>query len=261
MPPILRLAVPDDASGILNVYAPYIRDTAVTFEYTVPPLPEFTARIEQIQQRFPYFVCEENGASVAIFAWSALEPEEGQYHFEWLDETFDRLWKNGIRIILATPSGARPAWMDEKYPEILRVDESRVRHLHGIRHNHCYTSPVYREKVRTMNRMLAERYGKHPALMMWHISNEYGGECHCPLCQKAFQDWLRIKYDNDIDKLMQRYSLTGKTAGQSTALTVCTTLPTADIFPPVWRTTARSGNAVLLRTSFQKTAALTATAC
>ena len=142
-----------------------------------------------------------NSASVAIFAWAALEPEEGRYCFDWLDETFDRLWKAGVRIILATPSGARPAWMDEKYPEVLRVNADRTRNLHGLRHNHCYTSPVYREKVREMNRLLAERYGKHPALMMWHISNEYGGECHCPLCQEAFRGWLRKKYGNDIEKL------------------------------------------------------------
>ncbi len=142
-----------------------------------------------------------NSATVAIFAWAALEPREGEYHFEWLDEVFDRLWKNGIHIILSTPSGARPAWMDEKYPEINRVDEKRVRHLHGGRQNHCLTSPIYRQKVREINRMLAERYGKHPALMMWHISNEYSGECHCPLCQEAFRNWLRNKYDNDIEKL------------------------------------------------------------
>lgn len=142
-----------------------------------------------------------NSASVAIFAWAALEPEEGKYNFSWLDETFDRLWKGGVRIVLATPSGARPAWMDEKHPEVLRTNADRTKRLHGLRHNHCFTSPYYREKVREMNRMLAERYGKHPALMMWHISNEYSGECHCPLCQEAFRNWLRKKYDNDIEKL------------------------------------------------------------
>ena len=77
-----------------------------------------------------------NSASVAIFAWAALEPEEGKYNFEWLDETFDRRWKAGVRVILATPSGARPAWMDEKYPEELRVNADRTKNLHGLRHNH-----------------------------------------------------------------------------------------------------------------------------
>src|SRR5699024_916685 len=94
----------------------------------------------------------------------------------------------------ATPSGARPAWMSEKYPEVLRVSANRVRNLHGLRHNHCFTSPVYREKVETINRKLAERYAGHPAVIGWHISNEYGGECHCDYCQAAFRKWLQRKY-------------------------------------------------------------------
>ena len=141
-----------------------------------------------------------NNASVAIFAWKALEPEEGVYRWEWLDETLDRLWKGGVSVILATPSGARPDWMDRDHPEVLRMQENRVRNLHGTRHNHCYTSPYYRQKVQEMNRMLAQRYGHHPAVKMWHVSNEYGGECHCPLCQQAFRNWLREKYGT-IDKL------------------------------------------------------------
>ena len=94
---------------------------------------------------------------------------------------------NGIFAWLATPTGARPAWMSEKYPEVLRVEPNRVRNLHGMRHNHCYTSPVYREKTAIINGMLAERYGKHPAVIGWHISNEYRGECHCDLCQESFR--------------------------------------------------------------------------
>ena len=146
-----------------------------------------------------------NAVSIAIFAWKALEPEEGVYTFAWLDELMDRLAANGIGAVLATPSGARPAWMDAAHPEVLRVSANRVRNLHGQRHNHCYTAPYYREKVRQMNRMLAERYGKHPALKLWHISNEYGGDCHCPLCQEAFREFLRNKYQNDINALNDQW--------------------------------------------------------
>jgi beta-galactosidase len=142
-----------------------------------------------------------NAVSIGIFSWKALEPKEGVYTFEWLDELMDRLAANGIGAVLATPSGARPAWMDRDHPEVLRVSENRVRNLHGFRHNHCYTAPYYRDKVREMNTLLAKRYGKHPALKLWHVSNEYGGECHCPLCQEAFRNFLREKYDNDIHKL------------------------------------------------------------
>jgi len=142
-----------------------------------------------------------NTFSVGIFAWSALEPEEGIYNFDWLDQIFENIYGIGGRVILATPSGARPAWMSQKYPEVLRVNGSRVKQLHGGRHNHCFTSEVYREKTQQMNRLLAERYGNHPGLLMWHISNEYGGECHCNKCQNAFRNWLKEKYNHDLKAL------------------------------------------------------------
>lgn len=142
-----------------------------------------------------------NTFSLGIFAWSTLEPEEGQFQFDWLDSIIDNIASIGGNVILATPSGARPAWMSQTYPEVLRVDGSRIQQLHGGRHNHCFTSPVYREKTAKMNRMLAERYGKHPALLMWHISNEYGGECHCDRCQDAFRSWLKEKYEGDLKAL------------------------------------------------------------
>ncbi len=116
----------------------------------------------------------------------------------------DRLYDNGISVILATPSGARPAWMDRKYPEVLRVNEYGVRNTHGVRHNHCMSSPVYREKVRIMDEMLARRYGNHPALILWHISNELGGQCFCPLCADRFREFLKKRYGT-IDKLNHQW--------------------------------------------------------
>lgn len=142
-----------------------------------------------------------NSATVGIFSWAALEPEEGVFCFDWLDTILDKLAANGARAVLATPSGARPAWLAQTYPEVLQVREDGERILFGIRHNHCPTSPIYREKVALINRKLAERYAAHPALALWHISNEYGGACHCELCQEAFRDWLKQKYDGDLDRL------------------------------------------------------------
>ncbi|WP_336995637.1 beta-galactosidase [Leclercia sp. UBA7405] len=135
-----------------------------------------------------------NVMSVGIFSWAKLEPREGEYDFAWLDAVIEKLYAAGIHIFLATPSGARPAWMSQKYPEVLRVGRDRVPALHGGRHNHCMTSPVYREKTLKINRLLAERYSQHPAVLGWHISNEYGGECHCGLCQQKFRDWLKARY-------------------------------------------------------------------
>ena len=135
-----------------------------------------------------------NVMAVGIFSWATLEPEEGVFNFEWLDNVINRLNENGIKTILATPSGARPAWMSHKYPEVLRVSNLKVRNMHGFRHNHCYTSPVYREKTAIINGKLAERYANNDAIIMWHISNEFGGDCHCDLCQRDFRLWLKDKY-------------------------------------------------------------------
>ncbi len=146
-----------------------------------------------------------NSATINIFSWSLIEPEEGVYNFEWLDTMMDKLHANGISVILATPSGARPPWLAQKYPEVLRVEENGIRNEFGVRHNHCLTSPVYREKVRNINRIIAERYKNHPALKMWHISNEYCGECHCELCQEAFRNWLKEYYHNDIEELNDKW--------------------------------------------------------
>ncbi len=135
-----------------------------------------------------------NLMSVGIFAWTALEPEEGRYDFDWLEDVLDHLHAAGISVFLATPSGARPAWMSQKYPEVLRVRADGLRNFHGERHNHCFTSPVYRGFVNRMNAALAARFGHHPAVVGWHISNEYSGECHCELCQAAFRDFLKEEY-------------------------------------------------------------------
>ena len=103
-----------------------------------------------------------NTVSMGMFSWAVLEPEEGKYNFDWLEEVIDNLYKEGIYTILSTPSGARPKWMADKYEEVLRMDPDRTRRFFGGRHNHCYTSPVYREKVYNINKKLSERFGNIP---------------------------------------------------------------------------------------------------
>ena len=136
-----------------------------------------------------------NTVTVGIFSWCTLEPREGEYNFEWLDKVFDEMEKMNGNVILATPSGGRPQWLSEKYPEVNRTNSLGQKHGHGFRHNHCYSSPIYREKVQNINRKLAERYGKRKSLAMWHISNEYSGECFCENCQENWRKWLKKKYE------------------------------------------------------------------
>jgi beta-galactosidase len=132
--------------------------------------------------------------TIGIFAWVALQPEEDRFTFEWLDSVMDDLANANRFVFLATPTAAQPAWMSQRYPDILRVDETGKRHLHGNRVNYCPTSPPYRRFIQQIAARLAERYKEHPALIAWHISNEYGGYCYCDTCAHQFRIWLQAKY-------------------------------------------------------------------
>lgn len=133
-------------------------------------------------------------ATVGVFSWVTLQPSEHEFHFEWLDDVINGLWENGIHVVLATPSAAQPAWMSEAYPEILRANPSGIRNEQGGRVNYCPNSPDYRRFSGDMARRLAERYQNHPAIVLWHISNEYNDWCYCDTCAEAFREWLKAKY-------------------------------------------------------------------
>lgn len=142
--------------------------------------------------------------TVGVFSWVALQPSEGQFTFGWLDEIMDGLQANGIHAILATPSAAQPAWMSAAYPNMLRSDARGTRNTHGMRANYCPNSEDYRSLSGAMARALAERYKDHPALVLWHVSNEYGGMCTCETCAQCFREWLQRKYGT-LDELNARW--------------------------------------------------------
>jgi beta-galactosidase len=135
-----------------------------------------------------------NSMSLGIFAWAKLETEAGQFTFDWLDRAMDLLAENGHVAVLSTPSAAPPIWMAQRYPEIRRVGEDGERYAAGNRVNYCQSSPQYRELVARIDRKLAERYAGHPALAVWHISNEYCFHCYCDTCQREFRKWLKRRY-------------------------------------------------------------------
>lgn len=129
-----------------------------------------------------------------VFSWAALQPAENVYDFSKLDKIMELVRKNGLKVVLATSTAAHPAWMAKKYPEILRVDANGMKRKFGFRHNSCPNSPVYRTYSVRLAEKLAERYGYYENIIAWHISNEYGGECYCENCEKAFRTWLKARY-------------------------------------------------------------------
>ena len=135
-----------------------------------------------------------NSATVNVFSWAKLQPNEETYDFSELDDVIDMLGKENLDIVLATSTAAMPAWLAKKYPEVARVDFEGRRHKFGQRHNHCPNSPVWRRYARQLASELAKRYGKNPHVTCWHINNEYNTGCYCENCEKAFRVWLRKKY-------------------------------------------------------------------
>ena len=133
-------------------------------------------------------------ATVGVFSWSLLQPSEDAYDFAWLDDVVETLHANGIALCLATATAAVPAWMAHRHPDVLRVDFEGRQRRYGQRHNACPNSPTYRTHAAALAGRLAERYGGHPALAVWHVSNEYGGRCYCDTCAAAFRRWLRARY-------------------------------------------------------------------
>ena len=135
-----------------------------------------------------------NSATINVFSWSKIQPAEDTYYFDELDEIVEMLSKENYDIVLATSTGAMPAWLYKKYPEVARTDYFGRHHKFGQRHNHCPNSLVFLKYAKALVEKLAERYAHNPHVTCWHISNEYGGECYCENCEKAFRVWLKNKY-------------------------------------------------------------------
>lgn len=146
-----------------------------------------------------------NSTTINVFSWAKLQPAEEVYDFTELDAMVDMLTKEGKQIVLATSTGALPAWMSKRYPEVMRTDYEGRHHKFSHRHNACPNSPVYQHYVKKLVEKLAERYGHHENVVCWHVNNEYGGECYCENCEKAFRVWLQRKYKT-IEALNQAWN-------------------------------------------------------
>ena len=145
--------------------------------------------------------------TLGVFSWSWLEPTKGEYTFEWLDEVMDLLHDNGIAVDLATATATPPPLLSSAYPEILPVDRMGHTMWPGSRQAWCPSSGVYRDLALSLTERIAARYHDHPALAMWHVSNEYACHnlpCYCDSCAAAFRQWLERRYTT-LDRLNEAW--------------------------------------------------------
>ena len=113
---------------------------------------------------------------IAEFAWSKVEPEEGIFTYAFFDEFLEVARRFGMKVIFGTPSATPPAWLTEKYPEVLNARIDGVLYRHGMRRHYNYNSPKYRELTSRIVEKLGEHYAKHPAIIGWQIDNELNCE-------------------------------------------------------------------------------------
>jgi beta-galactosidase len=140
-----------------------------------------------------------NLVTVGVFSWARVQPAPGTFDFGWLDHVLDLLWDNGIAVDLATATATPPAWLVRSHPEMLPMGPDGIRLDFGSRQSYCPSSPVFRDHLAALTRTMAERYAGHPALVLWHVSNEYGdhvARCWCPESSRHFRRWLRARYQS-----------------------------------------------------------------
>ncbi|SCE93104.1 beta-galactosidase [Micromonospora saelicesensis] len=145
--------------------------------------------------------------TLGVFDWALTQPAEGTYDFTLLDRIVERASAEGRGICLATGTGAHPPWLAKAYPEVTRTDFEGRKHRFGQRHNSCPSSPVFRRLSTELARRVARRYADTPAVLAWHVGNEYGGACYCALCAAGFRNWLRHRYGT-LDALNEAWYTT-----------------------------------------------------
>lgn len=146
-----------------------------------------------------------NTVRIGEFAWSRMEPSEGKFDFDWMDRAVAAAKRHGFMIVIGTPSAAPPAWLTQKYPDTLRVDENGARAGHGGRRHFSFASARYRDLSRRIAVEMARRYGKDPSVVGWQIDNEVGPPSFDAESVAAWHEFLKAHYGT-IDTLNQRWT-------------------------------------------------------
>ncbi|MFE6073452.1 beta-galactosidase [Paenibacillus sp. NPDC057886] len=132
---------------------------------------------------------------VGEFAWSRMEPADGQFDWTWLDQALNTLYRNGLQVVIGTPTMTPPRWLTEKCPDILPVLPNEQLYHEGVRGHRCYNSPSMRTYSARIVQKLSERYAGHPAVIGWQTDNEFSfTDCQCAACSEAFREWVRARY-------------------------------------------------------------------
>ena len=199
----------------LLVLALFLVPVKATRAQTVPPPPTLLLGTAWYPEQWPESrwdadleLMQRAGihmVRVGEFAWSRMEPSDGQYDLDWLDRAVAAAGRHGIYTVIGTPSAAPPAWLTQKYPETLRTEADGRKAEHGNRQQFDWSDPKYRELSRAMAEQLAKRFGHNSYVIGWQIDNEYAQESYGDATKAQFQDWLKTRYGT-LDNLNTRWT-------------------------------------------------------
>ena len=200
---------------IITIIFLFTHFSALQAQNPVPPPPAILLGAAWYPEQWPesrweadLALMHEGGVRmvrVGEFAWSRMEPSEGQYDFDWLDRAITAAGKHGIYTVLGTPTAAPPAWLTQKYPETLRMEEDGRRAEHGNRQQFNFANPKYRELAGKIAEQMAKRFGHNRYVLGWQIDNEYAEESYDPETKAQFQQWLKARYGT-LDNLNARWT-------------------------------------------------------
>jgi len=187
----------------------------ILFAQAAPPLPPIMLGTAWYPEQWPESRWDEDltlmqQAGIQMvrlgeFAWSRMEPSEGHYDLDWLDHAIAAAAKHGIYTVVGTPTAAPPAWLTQKYPETLRVDEEGHRAEHGNRQQFNFANSKYRELARKIAEQMAKSFGHNPWVLGWQIDNEYADVSFDRDTKAQFQQWLKARYGT-LDNLNARWT-------------------------------------------------------
>ena len=145
---------------------------------------------------------------IGEFAWSRIEPEPGRFDWGWLERAVETLHEAGLGVIMGTPTATPPKWLVDRMPDMIALDRQGRPRGFGSRRHYCFSHAGYRKEAARITRVVAGRFGRHPAVVSWQTDNEYG--CHdtaqsfSPAARDAFRIWLAERY-GDIDALNEAW--------------------------------------------------------
>lgn len=132
---------------------------------------------------------------LAEFAWCRLEPREGEFDFEWLDEIIGIFTERNINVVLCTPTNCPPLWFYEKYPDAVQTEKDGSKTNTGIRGHRCIHNSDFLRYAERIIDLITKRYADNKSVIAWQIDNELEANfCFCETCIEKYRSWLKGKY-------------------------------------------------------------------